>query len=154
MRRRLLLDSNLLALLVVGMTGRHWIPRHKRMHGYTTADFDRLTQLVVGTQIVTTPHSLAEVSNLVRQIAEPARSHIARTLQRVVTHLDEVTTPSRTLVDDDDFTRVGLADIAALHALNPNTALLSADRELCGYATKRGYLSSPFDTSHPTPHRA
>jgi hypothetical protein len=39
----LILDTNLLVLLVVGMTSRAYISRHKRLRAFLESDFDVLT---------------------------------------------------------------------------------------------------------------
>jgi hypothetical protein len=93
-----LLDANLLLLLVVGATDRSYIKRHKRLKAYTESDFDALQEIIqTMTGIVVTPNILTEVSNLAKQIAEPARAEIALTFRALVHGLEENYVPSKLL---------------------------------------------------------
>lgn len=57
-----ILDTNLLVLLVVGMTNRAFIGKHKRTRAYTEEDYDLLCLLLEQyQQIITTPSILTEV---------------------------------------------------------------------------------------------
>jgi predicted nucleic acid-binding protein len=61
----LLIDTNLFLLYAVGLHDRSAIARFKRTNQYDGDDFDRVSN-VVGrcSRLVTTPHILAEISNL------------------------------------------------------------------------------------------
>jgi hypothetical protein len=79
------LDSNLLLLFVVGSASRDYIAKHKRLKAYAASDFDLLLErLGVVSSILLTPNTLTETSNLIDHIGEPARSHIYRTLNALL----------------------------------------------------------------------
>jgi hypothetical protein len=60
------IDSNLLLLLVVGMTEKDYVSKHKRLKEFTLSDYDLLQeQLTVATEIVVTPNTLTETSKVV-----------------------------------------------------------------------------------------
>ena len=61
------IDANLLVLLLVGHISIKFIPRHRRLSGYSVADYYALAGF-------RTPSTLTETSNLPRQHAEPERS--------------------------------------------------------------------------------
>ena len=61
----LLVDSNLLVLLVVGLVNRDRISKFKRTAGYSGEDWDLLAAIIENTSLCyTLPYVLAEVSNL------------------------------------------------------------------------------------------
>jgi hypothetical protein len=61
----LFLDSNLLLLLLIGAVERGLVIRFKRTRVFLQEDYDLLCDVVAQfTRVVTTPHVLAEVSNL------------------------------------------------------------------------------------------
>ena len=60
----IVLDANLLLLLVVGLTSRAYISKHKRLQGYEELDFDLLICLIGSANVIVTPNTLTETSNL------------------------------------------------------------------------------------------
>ncbi|HEY7305310.1 MAG TPA: hypothetical protein VH601_14395 [Bryobacteraceae bacterium] len=63
--RGLLIDTNLLVLFAVGSVNRDRIETFKRTRRYTAEDFDLLLRVLGNWGVrYTTPHVLAEVSNL------------------------------------------------------------------------------------------
>ena len=65
-RNGLLLDTNLLVLYLVGQTEEGMVEKHKRTSRYTVDDYRILVGIVHSQRkLVTTPHVLAEVSNIV-----------------------------------------------------------------------------------------
>ena len=64
-RNGLLLDTNLLVLYLVGQTDEGMVEKHKRTSQYTVDDYRLLLGIVHSQRkLVTTPHVLAEVSNI------------------------------------------------------------------------------------------
>jgi hypothetical protein len=91
MPRTIVLDTNLLILLVVGSTNKQFIRLHKRTKAFTVEDFDLLVREFKGIdRMVVTPNTLTEASNLLRQIAEPARSQITAAFKALIEHQEEV----------------------------------------------------------------
>jgi hypothetical protein len=144
---RLILDTNLLLLLVVGMASPRYIAKHKRLHPvYTIADFDLLSGYVrAASHILLTPNTLTETSNLARQIAEPARSEIGSVLRQLVLTLDETYVNSASGVGQDEFIRLGLTDSVLLSLASPDVILLTADVGLYVAACSRGMNAQNFN---------
>lgn len=72
MPRQLLVDTNLTLLLVVGLTDREYIARHKRLAAYRVADFEALgATLRASSEMVFCPNVWTETSNLARCRATP-----------------------------------------------------------------------------------
>ncbi len=67
MASSLLIDTNLLVLLVVGVVDRKLISTHKRTKTFTESDFDLLVSVLKRfNEIWITSHCLAETSNLLK----------------------------------------------------------------------------------------
>ena len=64
-RQGILIDTNVLLVLLVGLVDQGLVGRFKRTESYTPEDFQLVLRLVQGfRRIITTPHILAELTNL------------------------------------------------------------------------------------------
>lgn len=144
-----IIDANLLLLAVVGKASRDYIHRHKRLQGYSLSDYDRLCDLLFkATRIVVTPNILTEVSNLARQIGEPARTKVSQSLRNFIqmaTVVDERYVQSVDATCRKEFLRLGLTDSALLSLAADSTMLLTADLHLYLAATAAGYRATNFN---------
>jgi hypothetical protein len=95
---------------------------------------------------LTTPHLLAEVSNLADQCV-PKRQHreFREHLCNVVTQLDERWTEASTLCTTDAFQHLGLADSGICYLADERTKVLSVDAELCGLLWGMGIDAENFN---------
>ena len=141
-------DSNLLLLLVVGMTSRDYVGKHKRLKEFTVDDFDLLQeQLSVATEIVVTPNTLTETSNLIDHIADPARTKIYETLRSLVKSpgAKEIYVASVGAVENSELPRLGLTDCVLLDACSTGTPLITVDLRLFLAAISRGDKALNFN---------
>src|SRR5262245_26716632 len=107
-QRGLLVDTNLLLLLVVGILDTSRIGTFKRTRTFTSADFDLLAGIVSRfSLIVTTPNILTEMSNL---LPEDLRAGCHALFAEQVPKFDEQYLPSKLLVAKTSFVRFGLTD--------------------------------------------
>ena len=135
----IVLDTNLLMLLVVGATSTSLIGRHDRLAAYSKADFDLLGDCLAGSsQIVVTPHTLTETSNLLRQIGNPARDKISATLKGLIARAEERFIDGRKAIDHKDYIRLGLTDCALMSATGGGEELLTVDLDLYLAALRHG----------------
>lgn len=142
----LILDSSLLVLFVVGTTDRSLIERHKRLKAFSVEDFDLLCEVIaLAPEVVVTPNTLTETSNLLRQIDEPARSRIQDTFRRLILVTGEEYVASRSAVAANEFTRLGLTDVALLEVSQETRALLTTDLNLYLAALQRGFSAVNFN---------
>ena len=140
-----LVDTNLAVLLVVGSYDIELVAdrRHKRCNAFDATDFDLLDSYLHGSQVVCTPHAMAEVSNLVRAIGDPLRSALTTHLGLLIpTVLEEYTARSRCAADVA-FAKLGIADASVL-AVASNHELLTTDLDLYLGAIARGYRATNF----------
>jgi predicted nucleic acid-binding protein len=127
----LLVDTNLLVLLTVGMVSRARIERFKRTSKYTGFDYDLLTRVLNHfNPLYTVAHVLAEVSNLTD--LSGAERLIARgVLKKTMSLLDEVEIASVRASEDPLYQSLGLADAAiAAVARVRNCWVLTDDLDL------------------------
>lgn len=125
--RPILLDTNLVILLAVGLTDPAHIRTHKRLQQYDEIDFCNLKELIAASaKVIFCPNVATETSNLVRYVQDPLRSMIAQVLASLIKRTEEQTVPSSVAVDREEYNRLGLAD-AVLLKLAENGATLVTD---------------------------
>ena len=125
------IDTNLIVLLIVGLTKQELISKHRRTREFTVDDYKLLFEFLSQYRIVfVTPNTLTEASNLVRQHAEPERSQILYTFRNFVNRTEETAIASSVVVDHVRFPFLGLTDIVLLRKSSPNTPLITVDLDL------------------------
>jgi hypothetical protein len=130
--KSLVLDTTLLTLLVVGLTSRKYILAHKRLSEFNEEDFDLLASTLEQAQtLVVTPNTLTEASNWLRQIKEPARSHIQNVFRTFIHEYREIYIGSAEASDRQEFLLLGLTDSAILEVAKNDIVVLSTDLDLC-----------------------
>lgn len=143
---KILLDTNLLVLLVIGLTDRELILRHKRTRTFEPADYDLLVEVLASFDtVVVTPHVLAEASNLLSQIGEPTLSVLRTTFAKLVEMQEEVYVAGKDGVRRPEFLRLGLTDTAILELADADLALLMTDVGLYLEAAKSNPLAENFN---------
>ena len=127
-----ILDTNLLVLLVVGLTNINYIAAHKRLSSFTIDDYHLLTATLSSAEtLVVTPNTLSEASNLLRYIAEPAKSEIHAVFRTFILNYEERYLKSGDASSRQEFVRLGLTDSALLEVSKNDVLLLSVDLDLC-----------------------
>jgi hypothetical protein len=134
----IILDANLLVLLIVGMASRTYIAIHKRLRAYTERDFDLLTDFLArAARITVTPNTITETSNLVGQVAEPARRQVYLAFRALMPSTDEIYIESKRAAEDAVFPRLGITDSVLLNLAMENRIFLTADLDLYLEASRR-----------------
>lgn len=124
----IVLDANLLVLLIVGSVSRSYITKHRRLKAYTAADYTLLVELEKSAaQVIATPNTLTEASNLVGYISEPARTQIYQKFRMLANEMEERYIDSSRAVKQEEFLRLGLTDSVLLKAGEEKLTLLTAD---------------------------
>ena len=128
---RFLIDANLLVLFVVGRTGRQLIAKHRRLREFSVDDYNRLVKIIrMVDQVVVTPNTLTETSNLLAQHHEPERSRFFDVLRYLIENSEEITVASVDASRSRVFRRLGLTDAAVLEVISADTPLLTVDLDL------------------------
>ena len=138
----LLLDTNVLLVLVVGRHSEDLLESFKRTSYYNRSDYHRIQSHCVRYEnsgsLMTTPHILTEVSNLLNQLGEPARQECRRAMASFIAIADERFQGARSLTPLPEFVRFGLADTAIVQLATSNVGVFTDDFALGGLLEKRG----------------
>jgi rRNA-processing protein FCF1 len=131
-RQGLLLDSNLLVVVFVGLWRRSFIGRRVTGDEYDDLDFEYLSMLIGRSNPwIVTPHILTEVDNRLDRIGDPGRVECRRVLESILATMKESSSRAIQIVDDLAFSRIGLADAAILRvARNRRCLVLTSDAGL------------------------
>src|SRR5947209_994824 len=122
------LDTNVLVLLIVGLTSKNYIQRHSRTRQFTKKDFELLRVILASfSDAVVTPTTLAELSNLLDEGYDPMRLQIWSQFKSLVKSTQELYVASGDLSDRDEFIRLGLADCSMLELARQGATVLSTD---------------------------
>jgi hypothetical protein len=143
--KRVLLDTNLLLLFLIGSFERARIARFKRTAGFSERDFDVLAALITSFRvIVTTPHVLTEVSNLANSLPEHLKPLWSEHFALRAAALTELFEPAVEVMRQDSFLSFGLTD-AAIHRVSTDTLILTEDFRLSGYLISQGVAVLNFN---------
>jgi rRNA-processing protein FCF1 len=109
--RGIIIDTNLMLLLIIGIYNPYRIETFKRTNRYTRGDFDILCRLLTPFKHrITTPYILTEVDNLSRQLPEREHEAFANTMVQVCTKLFEIRVPSLEVMKLEHYPKIGLTD--------------------------------------------
>jgi len=127
LNKGLLIDTNLLILLITGYYDKSYIKKFKRTAKYSIEDFENLSKIVDGfNNIVTTPHILAEVSNLCINRKGPDDSNntgfenFIKVLIDTIYQLKEVYLEKNSILILDYFDYLGVTDSAIIEIARKN----------------------------------
>lgn len=135
---RVVIDTNLLILLLVGTFDPAAIGRHRRTATFTAADFELLTRWLARYRVrLTTSPILAEASNLLGGAFHEAASE---SFIEICGAMIEVIHPKAEVLQAEAFPRLGFADASILLALDEDTAILTDDVNL--------YLQAAYEGRH------
>ena len=149
---RLLLDTNVLLLVIVGQLKPSLIGTHRRLKDFDQDDFVLVDQLSAQTlQHISTPHILAEVSNFLGSGSQELVDGGTSAMADYIAVLDEIYAPARDLAATIEFHALGLTDAAIYHLAQSDTRVISMDFHLCNrLAAKEIDVINPrhFRTPH------
>lgn len=133
-------DANLLVLVVVGSVDTGIISRHRRLEGYSVADYEMLRTALLSRsgRVYVTPNTLTKASNLLGQHAEPERSVLMAGLRYLINESEEIVITSAQASANPKFDRLGLTDAALLEAVSEETPLITVDLSLYLAALENG----------------
>ena len=127
----ILLDTNILVLVAVGLTDIRYIRRHKRLQTFDETDFQIVCDLIDSSSgVIFSPNILTETSNLIRYVGEPMKSEIAMTFSGMIERTEEQYIPSASAVSRSEHVRLGLADAVLLRLAETGATLLTDDHLL------------------------
>lgn len=141
-----LVDTNLMLLLAVGLTDKSYIAKHKRLAVYDIDDFDSVSEIVNGfAALVSCPNVWSETSNFVRYVNEPLRSRISETLRQLIGISEEIYTESRFATKRQEYSSLGVTDAVLLTMAQTGSVLLTDDLPVYLAASKAGYQAINYN---------
>lgn len=126
-----LIDTNLVLLLVVGMTDRSYINTHKRTRTFTEEDYDLLLSVLNRfDSIWITSHCLAEASNLLKQTHKEKAVRLLSTLSVLGAKTKESHVQKSNIFGNVVYTRLGVADTGFVQKSKRVTCSFTVDFDL------------------------
>lgn len=137
--RGLIIDTNVLLLLLVGLYDESFVSHFKRTRMYTPEDFRIVKEFAsYFRQIVVTPHILAELSNLSLQMKEDRLGPYFSCLTQVLKAARETPISKDVLLQDETLPRFGFTDLSIASASSQHrTLVLTDDFRLFGLLSGR-----------------
>lgn len=143
---KLILDTNVLAVFVIGRVDPNLLGVAKRFKEYRPSDFEILyTYLSLFNEIIILPNIISEVSNLIRYLKGERRQACMEVLASLALSGSERYIPSDSAARQPEYITLGITDAAILCALGEDTYLLTADRELQLAAICRSHEVQHFE---------
>lgn len=145
----LLLDTNLLLLLFIGGKDTSLINKAKTLSAYTEEDYELLqefTSLNRFTGLLTTPHIITEVSNLLGKERDDIQRIGREAVVEYLAKCNERSDSSAELTSRPEFNRLGITDVAiAAAAVNATVLVLTADLPLYLHCARSGLNVANFN---------
>lgn len=144
----LLLDTNLLMLLFIGGKDTSLIARAKTLSAFSVEDYDLLIDIIRNNafvRLITTPHIMTEVSNLLGRERSPIREIGRKAMAEFMDKCVERTDDSAYLVSNPVFERLGLTDVAITVAAEQPAFVLTADVDLYIHMSRLGLPTENFN---------
>lgn len=141
MKKAVVIDTGLLVLLVVALTNRKYIEKHKNLCPvYKAEHFDLLLAMIrIAPKMICTAHILTETSNLLRQVSDPIRSEVMAVFRKLILSADERPLQAAKASESPIFIRLGLTD-AAIVSLDPaEVQILTVDHDLHISSIRSGF---------------
>ncbi len=121
----------MLVVFVIGSVDPKLLGVAKRVKEYKPSDYDLIyAYLSLFSDIVLLPNIISEASNLLDHLRGERREHCMERLAQLVQGSSERYIASISAVEQPEYLMLGVADAAMLCALEGDTYLLTADREL------------------------
>lgn len=142
-----LLDTNLLAVLLVGQLGVGYIEKNKKTRNYTSDDFDLLAELLDSFKdIVTTPHILAETTNLIDWVTGKHRDILFAYLEYFIEKKQEIYFPAENIIENSVFNQLGLTDTGIIEVAKTNNfVIITSDLDLYNHSISQNLKAINFN---------
>lgn len=139
----MIIDANTLLFLLVGQMNLDRVLTFSRTRShFLKEDYRRLNELFAPLPyIVTTPHVLAETSNLGNDLDTHEHLLFRQRLAGIASRLHEEHVLASTVLPMPEMLRFGLADAALIHLARNGFLILTLDAGLAGYIEHSGLAS-------------
>ena len=140
-----LIDTNLLAVIVVGSVSPDLFQKHKRLRAYLPEDYNTILNILEPFDpILVCPHVLAETSNIVRLTNDAHALMFGKALASLANLLSERHLSVSEAAARPEYGRLGLTDAVLLTLAAEGACLVSDDLDLYLAAAYAGYEAINF----------
>jgi len=141
-----LIDTNLLLLLIVGLYNKDLISVHKRTKEFMPKDFDLLVKCIKGYKILwVTSHCLAEVSNLIRQTNKKQAKELMACFSSFIAKARETHIQKEIIFKNVISARLGVTDTGIIIKSKRVSCVFTVDLDLYTEISKKGYKVYNFN---------
>ena len=146
-KKGVIVDTNLLLLLLIGLYDPAYISQFKRTHEFTRDDFEILRGFLSKFErVLLTPHVLAEVSNFCFEIPENRLKFLIEKTIATLRNLGETNVSKELILESEGYPKFGVTDASILlSAKSEGSLIFTKDRALAGYGEKIGLRTLHFD---------
>ncbi len=135
----ILIDSNALVVLIVGLIDPKLLEGHKRTSIYDEEDYhDLVTVLGDLDQVVVLSNVWTEVDNLLKGFSGNQKYPYITNIASLISMTTEKYVPSATVTSDYAFYDLGLTDALLLNEAKNCQLLITSDSKLVDYASASG----------------
>lgn len=135
----IVIDTNALVLLIVGLIDPKKIPKHKCLSIYEEQDFLDLVCLIGDfNRLIMLPNIWTEVDNLLNGFTGEDKNFYVQVFQRMIKQSTESYIPSVIGTEHYSFIDIGLTDSLLLRVSLQNDFLITSDSRLADYAKAHG----------------
>ncbi|NPV00291.1 MAG: hypothetical protein HPY53_02810 [Brevinematales bacterium] len=128
----LIIDTNLLILLLVGLYNKNQIKTFKRTTNFTVEDYETIRFYFYNAKkVYVTPHILTEVSNLTDRIGGKDNFTYIEVFKSVAKSQIEIYTPKESLLDFLYLSQIGITDTSLYFAAKETGSIVLTDDEEC-----------------------
>jgi len=107
----ILIDTNALVVLIIGLIDPNLLKNHKRTSIYDETDFRELLNIVGDlSEVVALPNVWTEVDNLLNGFSGSYKYRYINTISALVVSTTEKYIPAKTVIDRYEFYDLGLID--------------------------------------------
>lgn len=126
-----LIDTNLLLLLIVGLYDKNIIGIHKRTKGFTPEDYDLLIRQINGFNTLwITSHCLAETSNLLKQTHKDQAVKLLYYLSQFCRTTRESHISKKYIFDNEAYLSLGVSDTGLVQKSKRVNCVYTVDLDL------------------------
>jgi len=137
----IIIDSNSLTVLVLGLIDPKLINTHSRTSIYSEEDFHSLLSIIPDfSQLVVLPNIWTELDNLLNKYSGRRKFEYIQSLIHLTQNSTEKYLASKDIVQKDTFFDLGLTDSAILELAKDCSLLITSDSQLSDYAKAMGVL--------------
>ncbi len=134
----IIIDTNALVLLLIGLIDTNLIETHKRTSIYEEEDFDNLVSVIGNiNQLIVLPNIWTEVDNLLNNFSSYKHSYIEN-LKSTIKNTTEKYFESNSITEKEHFFDLGLTDSLVLECAMDCKLLITSDSKLSDYAIANG----------------